>query len=437
MRVFDKHKIHSSYLADIKQLWLNTPDTFPDFLPVYDDAFKAANEQWIDSAARTMQKQLQSSPKLLGKKRWREETQRLILTLLNEAPVLALHQTMSPTLQYDFLAETKRFLKQARSFDQTLCIEDLGQAFRNYVVYGVFCILSGMPQHCHSAIWGYSMLYPYTDNYIDSPDCSPSDQKTFHVFIERKLKGEAVIPSNQAQRQTGELLDAIEAFYPRGKHSDIYDGLLMMLEAQDQSLTQSQSALSEEEILDISVYKGGVSVLLDRFLVEKELTEEEIRFYLAYGLFLQFADDLQDITSDEAAGSRTVLNLHADSDAKEKTVNKILHFLHIIITTWLPSPRTVRANTQPASAAADSDDRFTAFLLHQCYLLILASVWRSREHFTAAYLEKTEHAMPVSFRYLSQTAGQKNSARNSSAQIAPDSGYDVMNMLDAFLEDVK
>lgn len=418
MKVFDKEVIRSAYIPKIKQLWQNIPDTFPDFLPVIDTQTKIENEQWLLQASEAIQSQLHTCPKLFGKKRWRKETEQLLTKLLNEAPLLGLNKAMSEKLQQEFLAETKRFLKRSRDFDKKLSIEDLGQAIRNYIVYGVFCILSDMPQHCHSAIWGYSMLYPYTDNYIDSHNVSPDDKKEFNAFIYHKLKGEQIVPATKAQTQTGQLLDAVEDFYPRSSHTDIYDGLLMMLEAQEISIKQAKLALSDEEIMDISLYKGGISVLLDRFYVEKEMTTEEVLFYLAYGFFLQLADDLQDITSDETEGSRTILNLQSDSAYREKTVNKILHFLHTILTTWLP-----------ASATGDDGYDFTSFLLDKCYLLILTAVWRSKEHFTDDYLTKVEKSLPISFAYI-------ETMTNSFTAKPEDNSDSLMVPLDILLENV-
>lgn len=430
MKIFDKQIILSDYGTDIKRLWQNVPDRFPDFLTTYDTASKSATETWITQTSETVQKQLQSCPKLLGRKRWREETQALFLKLFREAPILATDRAIPPGLRNAFLTETKRFLKQTRDFDKTLCLESIGQALRNYIVYGVFCILSDMPQHCHSAVWGYSMLYPYTDNYIDDPEHSPEDKAAFNAFIRHRLMGDPVVPSNTTQLKTGWLLDAIEAFYPRSGNTDIYDGLLMMLEAQEFSLTQSASASTEEEILDISIYKGGISVLLDRFFVEKEMNKDEIRFYLAYGLFLQLADDLQDISSDKDSGSRTVMNFPSDGENKEKVVNKLLHFLHTLLTTWFPAASdAVSPDSDADTAYSDLRQDFIPFLSNSCQLLILASVWLSREHFSESYLKKIEAAMPVSFDYMQQILEKQKEFENASE------GMDTMHVLDVFLED--
>ena len=73
-----------------------------------------------------------------------------------------------------------------------------------------------------------------------------------------------------------------------------------MLEAQEISQKQADASLflTERNIMDISIYKGGLSVLIDRFFINLKMTEEEILFYFGFGFLLQLCDDLQDIGED-------------------------------------------------------------------------------------------------------------------------------------------
>lgn len=74
----------------------------------------------------------------------------------------------------------------------------------------------------------------------------------------------------------------------------------MMLEAQEDSMRVQENRLirNMDERLNISIYKGGISVLIDRFFVDKDMTKEDELFYFAFGFLLQLADDLQDISED-------------------------------------------------------------------------------------------------------------------------------------------
>jgi hypothetical protein len=149
-----------------------------------------------------------------------------------------------------------------------------------------------------------------------------------------------------------------------------------MLEAQEDSIRQQNkgSILTEEERLDISLYKGGVSVLIDRYLVNKPLTDEEMNFYLGLGFFLQLADDLQDIKTDGEQNWQTLLTLDRNPLQKEKSINKLLHFIHNIMNSYQAE-----------------NNRFKDFVLGNCYQLIYTSVIGSKEYFTEEYLNKIEN----------------------------------------------
>ena len=159
----------------------------------------------------------------------------------------------------------------------------------------------------------------------------------------------------------------------------------MMLEAQEDSLLQQNttSTLTYEERLDVSVYKGGISVLIDRFFVEKEITEEDLIFYLEFGFFLQLADDLRDIDEDSNNCNQTIFTLDFRFEEQEKIVNKMLHFLHKIM----------------ASYQADNNI-FKDFILSNCYQLIYLSVAGSKCFFSKEYLDQLENYLSVTFLFL-------------------------------------
>jgi hypothetical protein len=268
-----------------------------------------------------------------------------------------------------------------RSFAPELTLEDIGQALRNYIVYAMFKVIHQTKTGFSMAGFGYSMLYPFTDNYIDNTKNSPEDKSEYNTLIRDKIAGREIHPRTIHQQKTCDLLQAIESEYPRDQITPAFHLLHMMLEAQENSLRQQHRGvlLSEEERLDISLYKGGISVLIDRFFVRKELTEEDILMYLGLGFFLQLADDLQDIGSDSRQGYQTLLTVDVSPDKEEKLVNKMLHLVH---------------NTMGSFEA--ENNLFKNFVLANCYQLVYTSVIGSREFFSKEYLDRIEKHLPVS-----------------------------------------
>jgi hypothetical protein len=310
-----------------------------------------------------------------------------------------------------FYEELMAFLKKVRHFSPELKFDEIGQAIRNYIVYAMFKVIHQVPSGFSSAGFGYSMLYPFTDNYIDSLKPSTSDKKEYNQLIRDKILGKEVDTNCSHHKKTCDLLQAIALEYPREKDDRIYTLLLMMLEAQEESLRQQnpEITLSEEERLTISLLKGGVSVLVDRFLVHKELTQADLHFYLGFGFFLQLADDLQDIKEDSKKGHQTLFTVSLMKEQEEKLLNKLLNFLHFIMDTY-----------------SAENDSFKNFVLASSDQLIFTSLFGSKEFFTLEYQRQIEAYLPVTSSYLE--SAKANSLEQQSDRVQ-DNYIKVLDLL--------
>ncbi|MDD3141678.1 MAG: hypothetical protein PHX08_22315, partial [Lachnospiraceae bacterium] len=127
----------------------------------------------------------------------------------------------------------------------------------------------------------------------------------------------------------------------------------------------------------------SLSVLIDRFLVKKELTENDLHFYLGFGFFLQLVDDLQDIKTDSLEKYQTIFTCNLQHKQSEMLVNKLLHFLHQIMMDYQAE-----------------NSIFRDFILSNCDQLIFASVNGSKDFFSQEYLDKIEPFFPVTYPFL-------------------------------------
>jgi geranylgeranyl pyrophosphate synthase len=168
--------------------------------------------------------------------------------------------------------------------------------------------------------------------------------------------------------------------------------------------------LTEKERLKISIYKGGLSVLIDRYLINKTLAEEDIIFYLSFGFFLQLADDLLDIREDIETGSQTIFSLDVSSEHLELLVNKLFAYVHNLFSNY-----------------TSINENFKDFVLKNCYYLILYGVSENKEVLSKAYLNKLEKYFPVHYSYLDDL---KVSIQQLNATVKQ-SNY--MKLLDDFL----
>ncbi len=380
----DKASIKTKYLTIIKQIWLEADDQFPAFLKPVSEATKSDNEQYSRKLSKDFNIQVNRFPRfLLGRKRWKRRMLSLIEDVLRHETVIGIHQSMKESEIASFREELMVFLKQVRAFAPELELEGIGQALRNYIVYVMFKYIHRIQSGFSMAGFGYSMLYPFTDNYIDSRSYTAGEKVEYNRLIRDKIEGRPVHPGTAHQRKTCDLLDAI---FLNFDHS-VSRLLLMMLEAQEESLRQQDNgvALTDEECLDISLYKGGISVLVDRYLIGKELNEEEIIFYLGLGFFLQLADDLQDIKSDSEQGWQTLLTLNISHEYEERYINKLLHFIHTVMSSYQAE-----------------NNGFKDFILANCYQLVLTSVIGSKEYFSQDYIDAIGRYLPVTVAFYEE-----------------------------------
>ncbi len=385
-------------LEIIKRIWLEASDRFPVNLTEIASEQQISNEAYAEQVSKDFHKQMNSIPRLpFGRKKWSKQTEAFLMKLLSKEQIIGIHNAMKPQELTAFYQELMEFARHARHFAPELSFGELGQAIRNYIVFAMFKVINRNPTDCGSNSgysnpgFGYSMLYPFTDNYIDNIVNSTSDKLEYNRLIRDTLEGKQVQFKDNYYKKTHLLLKAIEEGYPRDKDTGIYTLLLMMLEAQEESLGQQskKNILTPEQRLDISLFKGGVSVLVDRYLINKPLTEEDYLFYLGFGFFLQLADDLQDIGEDSHNGYQTIFTLVLEQSYEEKTVNKLLNFLHGIMEAY-----------------SAENNSFKEFVKQSSYLLIYSSVIGSKEFFSEEYIHQIERRLPVTASYLERTKSE-------------------------------
>ena len=75
-------------------------------------------------------------------------------------------QHLALLMSADFKNSTTEFVNMAREFDAGLSPADLFQACRNVWIMNGLQLLLGLEVKFSPAICAYSLLYPYTDNYL-------------------------------------------------------------------------------------------------------------------------------------------------------------------------------------------------------------------------------------------------------------------------------
>ncbi len=123
-------------------------------------------------------------------------------------------------------------------------------------------------------------------------------------------------------------MDTIESEFPRTSFPLVWEGLLVIHRAQEESIRLQRPQVSpyEVDVLGISFAKGGASVLADGYLVAKDVSCEQAQFLYGLGCYMQLADDLQDVIDDRKAGILTVFSQTATRWPLDGITNRLLTF---------------------------------------------------------------------------------------------------------------
>ncbi len=390
-------------IKGIKAEWEKQPEAFPVFLekhpeifPAVGDMQKKENEALIEEFSARMQKKAEQRPEgKEGLKQWEQEMEQELKCFLEKEKMLSLSEWINPVLFHEFEKETKHFIDRVRGFDADLNAGQIWQAMRNYFIYAMIVEMQGERQNAANPILAYSLLYPYTDNYIDDKTTTKEEKERYNRMIARKLKGEPVLVQSALEEKTCRLLDMIGDAYEGEAKKKVIGTLLQLLEAQNYSIRQQKAGISEDEILGISIWKGSTSVLADYLFATQDWREKEEGFYLRFGFLLQLVDDLQDMEEDKKEGSHTMMIKAAEQKRLEGQVNRLLWFI------W----DTVRA-FEPRNPG------LKGFVLKNCVEITLLSVAMSAQHFLKEYIKALEPYLPLSVEFIKKMKKQQKKGKH-------------------------
>ncbi|OOM13506.1 hypothetical protein [Clostridium saccharobutylicum] len=290
-------------------------------------------------------------------------------------------------LRKNFFEITKTFIEKAKNFDEDIDMNDIGQAMRNVWIINIIQAIKEEKIELSNAVFSYSMLYPYTDNYLDNTDVGINDKIEFNSRLYRRLQGYNICFNNECEQKVYKLIEDIEEVFSREKYPKVYNSLMQIQNGQVLSLNQQDEITIpyERDILGISIKKGGASVLVDGYLVNGELSSEEIKFCVGYGVLLQIADDLQDVREDLSNEHVTIMSQLAGNYKLDCIVNKLINFTIKVVDDFVMQ----RENQKLKNLIKDN-----------CIMLILFSTVLSKEFFSKEYIKEKEEYLPFTIKYI-------------------------------------
>jgi len=364
--------------------------------PVFTPLEQRTREQAYDDCLRAVERELHNPPRTAAARAAFQN--HLVATFARfAATALDLESSAIELITHGFLPAGAEFARRSRHFDAALTMAEIVQACRNaWTVYGLQPLLDE-PSRITPSIVGYSLLYPYTDNYLDRRDASAQAKRRFCARFRLRLRGERLPPCDAHEAAVWALVAMIESQYPRAQYPQVFDSLLAIHQAQEESIAQLSPGFNTganiarpctgDEILRISCAKGGSSVLADACLARGWLNQQESQAAFDWGALLQLGDDLQDVHEDLRRGSATLFTLAAGERIPlDSLVTQLLNFSERV---------GAELDRFPAGAAT-----LKSLLRMSWRSLIVAAVANAPSFFSPAFLRELERSSPFRFAFL-------------------------------------
>jgi hypothetical protein len=346
------------------------------------------NEDAYDEALLEVEGALRASP-LTKEARTCTENRMVAAFAKFSAKALGLDAEATTLLTNGFLPAGTSLARWARRFDPDLSMAGIIQAARNaWTACGLQPLL-GAPLALTPSILGYSLLYPYSDNFLDDENISGEAKLRFSRRFRRQLMGERLPAEDPGERRMWALIALVETQYPRAVYPNVFECLLAIHLAQERSVGQVRNSHShsDAECLEVSCAKGGSSVLADACLAYGSLTKHESRFAFEWGVLLQLGDDLQDVREDLQRGSMTLFSRAAAAGRPlDGLTIQLLNFSEHVGKRMRELPRGTAV--------------FKELLAMSWRSLIIGAVADSRECFSADFVREAEKFSPFGFDFL-------------------------------------
>jgi len=389
----------TDFIDHTVKVWENSPESLPEFEKTYTSEEQKLREENFQ--------QFQQKLEVL-------KSRKNVRTLQKEDPGQSFFPYFKAFLKnvFDFEEDqleiilsdkfknvSKDFFYRAREFGPELSPENIYQGMRNVWIMNGLQLMMGVPVEITPSVFGYSMIYPYSDNYLDDPAVSDQEKKAFSKRFNKRLHGELVIPANSTEEQLFKLVELFEIQYARHQFPGVYESLYAIQNGQTRSLALINcNGMPDGKIREICFEKGGASVLADGYLVAGRLTREQEQALFGYGVYLQLLDDIQDVKEDTEGHTKTMFSCRDKNSSLSAFVNKTINF-----------GRTIMQEMRCFDGV--DIDVMLKLMNRSIELMIIESAGMNPEYYSDGYLAVLDSHSPLRFSYLRQKRTQSKSQR--------------------------
>jgi hypothetical protein len=382
-------------LEEALAAWRDCPATLPPFDRSISPEEQIARESQLEQFLACVQTEMHRPPVNRNERRALHQRLTEALTVFGRSALRLDDGQVALLLDGGLSSIGTHLARRARRFDPSVNVADIFQATRNAWTACGLQLLFGRAMDLTPSIFAYSMLYPYSDNYLDDPAVSAETKRGFSLRFGKRLSGELIEPANRNERFIWQLVELIESEYSRDAYPLVFGSLIRIHAAQEQSirLLRKGSAAGSVDVLRLSFEKGGSSVLADGYLASATLADDQARFVFFWGILLQLADDLQDVREDCRDGVRTLFSDCAGGEALDAVTNRTLHFGRYTMALL---------HRLPGAACAP----LRQLIQRSSLSILIRSAGEAGELYTPEYLRQLECHSPFRFAYLNERRAQ-------------------------------
>lgn len=315
-------------LAQALETWNASPPDITTLGQRYLPAEQAHREAALDRCIDVLETEIRRLPLTRGVRRDAHARITAAFVGFSRSALETDEEQLQLLLEGGFSAVGTDLGRQAHRFDPDISTADILQACRNaWAACGLQALL-GRPMKVTDAIFAYSMLYPYSDNYLDDPGVGAEAKLRFSRRFGCRLAGDQLSPDTRLEEIIWRLIGLIESQYARTSFSEVYESLLAIHAAQEDSirLLRGSITVAPEAVLGVIFGKGGTSVLTDAYLAAGTLTGAESSFAFEWGILLQLGDDLQDVQEDRASGLITLFSQQSNKTPLDRLTAQTIGF---------------------------------------------------------------------------------------------------------------
>jgi hypothetical protein len=394
-------------LQETISLWWECENNVYPEMPSYPSYTKLANEKLLDRFTSEVSQQARRLPRTPAEiQTARQQISTNYSSLA--CSIVGLDESQLEFIQSSGLVEALvKFAQMARRFDPQISSEDIYQAGRNVMTMNLLQLLLNLPVQITPAVFAYSMLYPYSDNYLDDPAISGQTKLTFGEHFKSRLNGEILTPANKREQTIFDLIDMVEGQFERALYPQVYQSLNAIHDAQQKSLRLLHANTSpyDTDVLGIVFEKGGTAVLADGYLVAGSLSPAEADFMFTYGAFTQLIDDLEDVRQDLKDGIMTLFSHSACFWPLDGLTNR----------TFVMGQKLLRRLDCFDSPAREP---IKEILQKSINPLLIVSASDLAPYYTRSYLAELESHLPFHYSFLSKQRRKINRQKAALTRLA-------------------